>query len=110
VHINDLAFLVLTGLAGGPQYGYGIVKEIRDITDGKVTPPVASLYRVLDKMERGGQIVKHSTEVVDGPLRRLFRLTEAGRAALSEEAASRAHVVQQARRRLRGPGLAGGAA
>jgi hypothetical protein len=81
------AFFVLTALADGPRHGYGIVREVVELSQGRVKLKIGSLYGVLD------------------------RLSADGRQALAEEAdlrAATAHVVR-ARLGLTGPEAAGAA-
>jgi DNA-binding PadR family transcriptional regulator len=112
--MNELSFLVLTVLADEPQHGYGLLRGIAGLTDGKVTPQVATLYRTVDRLAADGLIVEHATEVVDGRFRRSYRLTEAGLTELAAEADRRAATARIATKRVkqrtRTIGFAGGAA
>ena len=38
------AFFVLTALADGPRHGYGIVREVTELSQGKVRLQIGSLY------------------------------------------------------------------
>jgi len=42
------AFFVLTALASGPRHGYGIVREVAELSQGRVQLKIGSLYGVLD--------------------------------------------------------------
>src|SRR3984957_9071960 len=109
------AFFVLTALADAPRHGYGIVREVAELSQGRVKLKIGSLYGVLDRLSADGLIEPDREEAHDGRLRRYYRLTAGGRRALAEEAdlrAATAHVVR-ARLGLTGPeaaGAAGGAA
>jgi DNA-binding PadR family transcriptional regulator len=105
------AFFVLTALADGPRHGYGIVREVVELSQGRVTLKIGSLYGVLERLSADGLIEPDREEAHDGRLRRYYRLTGAGRRALAEEAdlrAATAHVVR-ARLGLTGPETAGAA-
>ena len=111
--MNELSFLILTVLADGPRHGYGLLQGIAGLTDGAVTPQVATLYRTVDRLAADGLIVEHGTEVVDGRFRRSYRLTETGLTELETEAARRAATARVATKRVqrsRHVGLAGGVA
>ena len=71
------------------------------LSGGRVSPPVGSLYRVLDKLLSEQFIEEHSSDVVDGRFRRYYQLTPAGREELTRSADAMTAVVAQARRRLR---------
>jgi DNA-binding PadR family transcriptional regulator len=98
------AFFVLTALADGPRHGYGIVREVAELSQGKVRLQIGSLYGVLDRLVNEGLIEPDREETHDGRLRRYYRLTRDGRLALAEEAEIRAATARVVRARL---GLAG---
>ena len=105
------AFFVLTALADGPRHGYGIVREVVELSQGRVKLKIGSLYGVLDRLSADGLIEPDREEAHDGRLRRYYRLTRDGRRELAEEAdlrAATAHVVR-ARLGLTGPEAAGAA-
>ncbi|MHC5906489.1 PadR family transcriptional regulator [Streptomyces sp. S6] len=123
--MTQAAFFVLTALADQPRHGYGILREVEDLSDGEVQLRVGTLYGVLDRLTADGLIVLDREEVQQGRLRRYYRLTDEGVAALDAEAERMAAGAGAARRRLvegghapgatvspplTGPGLAGGLA
>ena len=101
------AFYVLTALADGPRHGYGIVGEVAELSRGRVTLKIGSLYGVLERLAAEGMIEPDRDESHDGRLRRYYRLTKDGRRALAEEAELRVTTAGVVRARL---GLAGPAA
>jgi PadR family transcriptional regulator len=82
------AFFVLTALADGPRHGYGIVREVEELSQGRVKPKIGSLYGVLDRLATEGLIEPDREEPNDGRLRRYYRLTRGGRRALAAQAAT----------------------
>jgi PadR family transcriptional regulator, regulatory protein PadR len=98
------AFFVLTALADGPRHGYGIVREVTELSQGRVQLKIGSLYGVLDRLATEGLIEPDREEPHDGRLRRYYRLTRDGRRALAAEAELRAATVRVVRARL---GLSG---
>jgi PadR family transcriptional regulator, regulatory protein PadR len=105
------AFFVLTALADGPRHGYGIVGEVAELSQGRVRLKIGSLYGVLGRLADEGLIEADREEAHDGRLRRYYRLTQDGRAALAEEAELRAATARVVRARLgqTGPAAAGAA-
>src|SRR5215469_2153767 len=101
------AFFVLTALADGPRHGYGSVREVADLSQGRVELKIGGLYGVLDRLAVEGKIEPDREEAHDGRLRRYYRITRDGRRALAEEAELRATTVGVVRARL---GLSGGQA
>jgi DNA-binding PadR family transcriptional regulator len=98
------AFFVLTALADSPRHGYGIVREVAELSQGRVRLKIGSLYGVLERLADDGLIEPDREEAHDGRLRRYYRLTSDGRSALAEEAELRAVTARVVRVRL---GLAG---
>jgi PadR family transcriptional regulator, regulatory protein PadR len=98
------AFFVLTALADGPRHGYGIVREVADLSQGRVKLKIGSLYGVLDRLAGEGLIEPDREEAHDGRLRRYYRLTRDGRGALAAEADLRAATARVVRARLGLPG------
>ena len=103
------AFFVLTALADGPRHGYGIVGEVADLSQGRVTLKIGSLYGVLERLAAEGLIEPDREEAHDGRLRRYYRLTRDGRGELAGEAELRAATALVVRARLGrlGPEAAG---
>src|SRR5580692_12453737 len=95
------AFFVLTALADGPRHGYGIVREVVELSQERVKLKIGSLYGVLDRLASDGLIEPDREEAHDGRLRRYYRLTQDGRRALAEEAELRAATARVVRARLR---------
>lgn len=98
------AFFVLTALADGPMHGYGIVREVAELSEDRVQLKIGSLYGVLDRLAAEELIEADREEPHEGRLRRYYRLTQDGRRALAEEAELRAATARVVRTRL---GLAG---
>lgn len=126
--MTQAAFFVLTALADQPRHGYGILREVEDLSEGAVQMRVGTLYGVLDRLTADGLIVLDREEVQQGRLRRYYRLTDEGTAALAAEAERLAAGASAAKKRIaegrrkpgsvpgttdlpaKGPGLAGGLA
>lgn len=106
VTIRDARFLILATLADQSLHGYGIISEVKKISDGRVKLGPGTLYGTLDRLKDEGLIEESGTEEVDGRLRRYYRITEDGLAAVRSEAADRAATLRAAEEhispRLRG--------
>ena len=116
---TEPVFLILTALVDQPRHGYGITQEVRRITDGEVDLRVGTLYGALDRLAAEGLVVLDRDEVESGRLRRYYRLTNEGAAAVAEQAQRMAAEAATALHRLKGfhapagnpgTGLIGGAA
>jgi DNA-binding PadR family transcriptional regulator len=105
--MQEATFLILTALADGSQHGYGIITDVQDISGGGIRLRPGTLYTALDRLSADELIAVDREEVVDGRLRRYYRLTPAGTRRLAVEAARLQAHAAAALRRLN---LAGGMA
>lgn len=85
--MQEATFLILTALADGSQHGYGIITEVGQISDGRVRLRAGTLYTALDRLRSEELIGMDREEIVDGRLRRYYRLTPDGGRRLAAEAA-----------------------
>jgi DNA-binding PadR family transcriptional regulator len=85
--MQEATFLILTALADGSQHGYGIITDVQQISGGRVRLRAGTLYTALDRLRADELIRVDREEVVDGRLRRYYRLTPAGTERLADEAA-----------------------
>ena len=99
--------MILTALASGSQHGYGIITDVREISGGLLQLRPGTLYTALDRLRADELIGVDREEIVDGRLRRYYRLTPAGTTRLSAEAARLQAHAAVALKRL---DLAGGMA
>ncbi|GLZ76869.1 hypothetical protein Afil01_16760 [Actinorhabdospora filicis] len=107
--LREPAFLILTALAGGPLHGYGLISEVAELSAGRLTLRPGTLYGALDRLTEDGHVAPDHEEIVDGRLRRYYRLTDEGAALLAAEAARLRANAEAAATRLR-MRLAGGTA
>ena len=85
--MQEATFLILTALAVGSRHGYGIVSDVAEISDGRVRLRAGTLYSALDRLRLDGLVRVDREEVVEGRLRRYYRLTPEGARQLAAEAA-----------------------
>jgi DNA-binding PadR family transcriptional regulator len=102
--LQEPTFLILTALAAGPQHGYGIISDIERISDRHVRLRAGTLYAALDRLEGEGFVELDREEVVQGRLRRYYKLTAAGAQRLSAEIHRLRRHANAASRRLRAGG------
>jgi DNA-binding PadR family transcriptional regulator len=85
--LQEPTFLLLTALAKGPQHGYGIITDVERISAGRVRLKAGTLYAALDRVVAEGLVEGDREEVVEGRLRRYYRLTPRGGDRLAAEVA-----------------------
>jgi DNA-binding PadR family transcriptional regulator len=94
---NFRALLILLSLADGDRHGYAIRKDVAARSGGDVTLGSSTLYRLLGELLDDGLI--EDSEIRPAPQydderRRYFRLTAAGRRALTVEFRRLERVLQ----------------
>jgi DNA-binding PadR family transcriptional regulator len=105
--MQEPTFLILTALAAGTQHGYGIMTDVARISDGRVRLRAGTLYAALDRLKADGLVTSDKEEIVDGRLRRYYRITDEGTAELATEVAKlRANAAIAASRLGLAPGTA----
>ncbi len=75
---SDLETMILASLQSGPLHGYGIVKQIRDCSNGVLSFGEGQLYPVLHRLEESG-LIEGAWETTEGrPARKVYSLTDTG--------------------------------
>jgi DNA-binding PadR family transcriptional regulator len=105
--MQEPTFLILTALAAEPAHGYGVIRAVEELSQGEVVLRPGTLYGALDRLTEQGLIAVDREESVDGRLRRYYKLTDAGTAALVAQVQRLRRNADAAAARLR---LAFGAA
>jgi DNA-binding PadR family transcriptional regulator len=96
--------LVLGILARGESYGYAILKQVGELSDGELAWTDGLLYPLLHRLERAGHIESGWRTAPGGRRRKYYQLTDRGRAELAEQRRQWAAVVNA----LKNTWLAGG--
>ncbi len=79
INIGFTKVLVLKVLSKGPNHGYGILRELKSITNGCCVPTFGSIYPILKELTRHGYVeVKEDRQLKGAQKRRVYTLTERG--------------------------------
>ena len=103
--LTEHEYLILASMLAEPLHGYGIIQQVRALSDGVIDLSPGTLYKGLDRMLHDGWIDVSSEEIVNGRLRRNYRLTSHGRAVFAAEAQRRSNLERAVRRIARRPVL-----
>lgn len=77
--------MVLSILSHGESYGYQIIQQIENLSDGKLEWSEAMLYPLLHRMDSDG-LIQSRWEIMDnGRKRKYYSLTKTGEEALASE-------------------------
>jgi len=77
--------MVLGILAAGESYGYAILKQVNEVSDGDLEWTEGLLYPLLHRLERLGHIEATWRTAPGGRRRKYYRITDQGRTELAEQ-------------------------
>ncbi|MFG3709291.1 PadR family transcriptional regulator [Micromonospora sp. NPDC047730] len=99
--LQEPTFLILTALAREPLHGYGVISDVAALSGGRLALRPGTLYGALDRLTDEELVEPDREEVVEGRLRRYYRLTDAGRSVLAAETERLRRNVEAATQRLK---------
>lgn len=94
--LTHLSYQVLLALADEVRHGYGIIKEVRDRTNGEMELETGTLYTALKRLKDEGLIeivVPLERPPGEDDRRRVYKLTRLGREVLEAESRRLAALV-----------------
>ena len=87
--MTEAMYYVLLALMN-PSHGYKLMKEIEDVSRGRLVMGPGTLYGVLTRMEKDGLI----TIAEDDGRRKVYRITPDGESAFGREYQRLLHMVR----------------
>ncbi len=81
---GSVQLCLLALLAKQQKYGFQIVKELRELSNGFFDLKEGTLYPALRRLEERGFVESHWVEPETGIPRKYYRITDKGRRALGE--------------------------
>ena len=82
--IFSLLVLYMVTSAREPIHGYAITKNLMEDTEGRLYIQAGTLYPILKNLENHGLISHKMVKSTEGPPRKVYRTSAAGKKALSE--------------------------
>jgi len=100
--LSEQTLYILLSLAPGPNHGYAILKDVQQLSEGRVTLSVSTLYTSLKRLLEQGWIERAGPEGQDesGRPRKAYQLTHLGRGFLQAETRRLQALVRVALQRL----------
>src|SRR5687768_16653687 len=83
--MTEQALFILASLAQGELHGYGIARDVEQLSDGRLRLTAGTIYGALNRLSDDGLVAPAGEQQVQGRRRRYYRLTPAGHAALTAE-------------------------
>jgi len=97
--LSEPVLLVLLSLAEQPRHGYSILKDVEQISGGRVVLSTGTLYGALQRLLGQGWI-ERLVENESSRDRRVYRLTSRGRRNLQSEVARLEQLTRLASLRI----------
>jgi transcriptional regulator len=91
---GTLDLLILKAISLGPQHGWAISEQIRQVTGAMLDVPQGSLYPALHRLERKGAIRAKWGASENNRRAKYYELTRAGRKQLTAETAAWAKLTE----------------
>ena len=82
--LSEPVFLILTSLAEEPRHGYGLLKDIETLSEGRVRLSTGTLYGALSRLLEARWIAQHDTGDTSRD-KQSYRLTKLGRTTLAAD-------------------------
>ncbi|HSR53792.1 MAG TPA: PadR family transcriptional regulator [Acidobacteriota bacterium] len=98
--LTEPMFFVLAALADGDKHGWGILKDVEDLTQGRVSLSPGTLYGIIKRLlewEWIAESEQRPPQRWDDRRRKYYRLTDQGREAAQAEARRLQGAVDLAR-------------
>lgn len=96
--LTPLSLHILLALAAGENHGYGLMKEIRQRTNGAINPATGTVYLALQRLEDEGLVGDSGLETPaeGGAARRSWAITDFGRQVAAADARRLVGLVEMA--------------
>lgn len=97
--LTEPVLLILLSLAGQPRHGYSILKDVEQMSDGRVVLSTGTLYGALRRL-LDDDWIEPFKEQDNSRGRQAYRLTARGRRNLQAEASRLKHLARLANLRM----------
>lgn len=97
--LTEPVLLILLSLAGKPRHGYSILKDVEQMSDGRVVLSTGTLYGALRRL-LDEEWIERINEQDSSRGRQAYRLTARGRRNLQLEVGRMKHLTRLANLRI----------
>jgi DNA-binding PadR family transcriptional regulator len=99
--LTEATFFILLSLAEGPRHGYAILKEVDELSEGRVALSTGTLYGAIKRLLETRWIERAAEERSENPRdRQAYNLTTQGRSILGSEVRRLESLVRLSRTRV----------
>ena len=100
--LTEATFFILLSLSSGQKHGYVIMKDVGNLSDGRIRMGTGTLYGALGRLLDQGWIERVEEEQTSGRPRKAYVLSDLGRRILAAETERLRSLLSVAQRRLLG--------
>lgn len=93
--LTESVFYILLATRN-PNHGYGIIQEVKDLTQGRINMGAGTLYGAIQTLESKGWIQVFSEET-DSRKKKEYVLTEEGRKVFYDECTRLSELLEHAK-------------
>jgi DNA-binding PadR family transcriptional regulator len=97
--LSEPVLLMLTSFASAPKHGYALLKDVEELSDGRVQLSTGTLYGAIRRLLDDRWIERFEQEDTSRE-KQAYRLTARGRAQLNAEIVRLRHLLHSATTRL----------
>ena len=97
--LTEAVYLILLSLAPEPKHGYAIMKDVEEISSGRVKLSTGTLYGALRRLLESKWIVRFAEKEASRD-RQAYRLTANGQAAMTAETTRMKSLTRVAANRM----------
>ncbi len=104
--LTEATYFILLSLAPEPKHGYAIMKDVQELSQGRINFSTGTLYGAIKRLLEQNWIQRMDETVSDnnGQLRKAYALTELGHRILRAEVERLRALVSVAQLRILGNG------
>ena len=101
--MQEPTLYILLSLRGGEKHGYAILKEVAELSEGRIQLSTGTLYGALYRLLDQGLI--EQVELKDnGRGKKIYRLTHSGLEAFDVEVSRMKHVLREVNKQVHSTG------
>ncbi|WP_156291875.1 PadR family transcriptional regulator [Oceanobacillus salinisoli] len=82
---GSTSIILLSLLLEKEMYGYEITEKVHQVSEGYLSYKEGTLYPALKRLELAGFVESYWQKSSDGPRRKYYRITTAGKKSLSDQ-------------------------
>ncbi len=104
--LSEQTYFILLSLASAPKHGYAIIKEVQDLSDGRVVLSVSTLYSTLKRLLDDGWIgLVEKPSIKSQRPRKIYELNGLGSDILRTEVQRLEGLISAARKSKKVEGM-----